>query len=284
MKDFAPWSVEEPQGYRGHVEVLIGNHHFQSMYPLAMKERAASRSHGVAGVFCIVGVPRSFAEPFVHDSIQRNLIGALNFTEKQHVMVLEVDEPAEATAGVRLQDLQKAFTIVHPHVLVTLPFRPEGNPPHRLCNESWSATEANCNAQFRSLEFCMDIVRTIESRRSAPFDWVVRVRPDMFFATSMGDIRSYDPSKLHVRKSAYSDVWDGFAIIPRVFADVYFSARFHAATKYCWVESRGRKILSGACEHRLTRHLTRHHVPLDPIAAGLFFSGRALRRLLQPKE
>merc|ERR1712166_800639 len=84
----------------------------------------------------------------------------------------------------------------------------------------------------------------------------------MLFHASIGNIQAYDPSKVHVRQSGWSDVWDGFAIIPRQFAEIYFSTRFSAATDYCWVYSRLRPVKSGECEYRLTKHLHRNHVPL----------------------
>ena len=161
-----------------------------------------------------------------------------------------------------------------------------GHPNGRKCHEKYPMS---CNAQWRRLEVCMEQLESIEcagvafragelrKSRGAPVDWVLRVRPDMLFRASApwfvdrcgqpwpsGTSGSFMHSgctcpwaagptctPLAVCFQGCSAVEDTFAIIPRQFAEVYFSTclgvdrdrctefrRQYDGTEYCWVSPR----------------------------------------------
>ena len=151
-----------------------------------------------------------------------------------------------------------ALDTVAPDVVVNLPVHVEGHPPDRRCHEKYPMS---CNAQWRRLELCMDQVESFEKSRKSPVDWVLRVRTDMLFSVPIGDIRIFDPSKLHLPMGSWTDAHDTFAMIPRRFADVYFNTRHYGGTDYCWISPR-ENIRSDDCCHRLKLQLLKHQIPV----------------------
>merc|ERR1711874_949735 len=99
-------------------------------------------------------------------------------------------------------------------------------------------------------------------------------RPDLVFNGSLGDIRAYSPEGIHLRKPAYTDTDDRFALVPRHLADVYFSTRLSRAAEYCWVSSKWHGFQTGDCEHRLQEHLRQNRVRVTPLPVALFFTAR----------
>lgn len=270
----------------GRPELLYGLYRKQFIYSMAMSERAEAAAEAAgpearrpSGAFCIVGKPRKFVLPAVWQAMRRNLIDALNFTDSRNIYVLHLKATSflQKTHHLldgeppRLDELTDGLAAIRPDILLTTPVDIEGDPPHRKCNATWVIT---CNAQFRSLELCFDQVQLLERHQGRKFDWIVRVRPDVYFNTSMGDILAYNSSAIHVRKASFTDVWDGFAMIPRHLAQTYFSTRKNGgASEYCWVASRGRNAMSSDCEHRLDAHLRRQRVPVERIPIGVFLGG-----------
>jgi len=258
-----------------------GNHYKLIVYERAMRERALANPgrRGTAAA-CIVGMPRTFAWPEVHNSIRRNVLDSLGFEDTANIYVLQLERASDEdengahwfdVAEQRgLEDLAEGFAAIPPEVLITVPIHREGHPPHRRCNWTWGLA---CNALWKSLELCMDQVRMLESVRGFQFDWVLRLRTDIFFNGSLGDIRAYSPSRIHIRKPRYLDIDDRFALIPRQFADVYFSTRLSAASDYCWVSS-DRGFTIGDCEFRLQEHLRRSGVVVEPLPIELYFTAR----------
>merc|ERR1712154_78664 len=152
-----------------------------------MEERVKGVSEReVDGAVCIVGLPRTLPRKEVYSSI-RNVLLALNFTKLLHIFILHPERPGllnedtyrfDAEAPPTLEELLPAFTAIPPHVLLTVPIPREGHPAHRKCNATWWNS---CNSEWKSLELCFEQVKLLERLRGHPFDWVVRMRPDLWF-------------------------------------------------------------------------------------------------------
>ncbi|CAE7936499.1 unnamed protein product, partial [Symbiodinium necroappetens] len=135
-------------------------------------------------------------------------------------------------------------------------------PPDRKCHVKYPPA---CNAQWRRLEMCMTYVLALEQQRHQPFDWVIRVRTDMFFSKPVGNIRVFDPDKVHLPVGSWTDPHDTFAMLPRRYAAIYFSTRQYAGADYCWNYSR-ESVRSDDCCYRLRLQLEKHQVPVKRFA------------------
>lgn len=213
------------------------------------------------GAICMVGQPRTFPMSRVYLSLHHNLIKSLGFTELAIIYIFDLsftDSASYKTPIIELDDLATPFALMPPTVLVTEPVNFEGHNPNGTCALQWPF---GCNAQFKSLEMCLEQVRWLERSRGSHFDWIVRVRPDLRIPMPLDDIRTYSASAVHGVIEWSNNLWDGFALVPRSYADVYFNARQFGATEYCWLQHELPKMYEyDACCTRLLMHLQANDV------------------------
>eukprot|EP00435_Cladocopium_sp_Y103_P022827 s3628_g5.t1 len=252
----------------GDPQLLQGTLHKERLYDLARQEleMKVDASQEVSGVICIAGHLRSFGEREVYQNLRKNVIESLRFTALRTVLISEfgasAPEEERQNPWRSWKDVASALDTVAPDVVLNFPVHVEGHPPDRLCHAKYPMS---CNAQWRRLELCMEQVEIFEKSRQAPVDWVLRLRPDMLFSVPLGDIRIFDPQKLHLPMGSWTDAHDTFAIIPRHFAEVYFSTRQYGGSDYCWISPR-ESIRSDDCCHRLKLQLQKHHIPVKRFA------------------
>lgn len=268
LDDLADRFLEHPDLHADFLEVAEQSNVLPQIHARAMQEALRLLPHSarlktVSGVLCIVGQPRTLHQPEVYKSLRSNLIDALNFTAWLAIFVLDFghnEKSAVKNPKLTIADLAEVFEAIFPSVLVTTAAKREGPNPNGTCAPRWSL---GCNAQFKDLEQCWRQVGLQERQRGARFDWVVRVRPDIRLTYPLGNIRTYDANMVHAKFPLYTGVvWDGFALIPRRYADAYFSARQYGGTEYCWLHSPPSKGVAD-CELRLTLHLHDKNVPVS---------------------
>lgn len=168
--------------------------------------------------FCLRGGVRSFIEPVVYESIRDNLTDALAASESYFFYVLNMTYSAcqwcgqqDGAGHLSFPDLVAPLTVLPPAALVLEP-RYRGTATaldFERCTDSGIP-------QWAGLRMCGDLVETFERQVDWKFDWFVRLRPDVRFHHPLANIRSYDPSRIHVAHRPWSDVNDGFALVPRV--------------------------------------------------------------------
>jgi len=82
-----------------------------------------------------------------------------------------------------------------------------------------------CHKQLEKLRTCFSLIQTSEAATGTPFDWLVRLRPDMQWHAPVGFLHTFDKQSVHLvlrRGSSYNDPHDNFALVPREFGKAYF--------------------------------------------------------------
>lgn len=133
---------------------------------------------------------------------------------------------------------------------------------HMACNGSvprkWPPA---CNRQFAGLELCYEQVQQYERHSGQTFDFIYRIRTDLLFFADVGDIRVFGEG-IHVDMATFkTGVNDEFAIIPRRYAEDYFSTRSYAPCLPQQTWDNGLCDTDG-CQCRLRYHLNARGAPL----------------------
>eukprot|EP00439_Symbiodinium_sp_Y106_P040594 s274_g4.t8 len=281
----------------GSITIRSGVELEETIHNLATKELEAALptpfTH-VTGAACIVGHLRTLGNPLVYQNLRQNALDSLHFSELRTILVTEfgnsVPENVSASLAEELRsknptrswrEVAHALEAIAPDVILNVAVAEEGDPPDRKCSDTYPRS---CNAQWKRLELCMAQVLTMEQQRGKPFDWVIRLRPDMHFSVPLGDIRIYDPDHVHLPVGSWTDPHDTFALLPRRFAPIYFSTRQYGGTEYCWVSPR--EVRSDDCCHRLKLQLEKHQVPVKRYAHELVSSRYLVRpdTFVEPTE
>eukprot|EP00439_Symbiodinium_sp_Y106_P032875 s274_g3.t3 len=200
----------------GSLSLITGTQHKEHIYDQAIREKEAQLpvpAPAVSGAVCIAGHPRSIGDPKVYQNLRTN----------DTWLCCELDQnPRRSWA-----DAADALKVISPDVVVNIPVLLEGPPPDRECHVKYPPA---CNAQWRRLEMCMTHILALEQQRNKAFDWIIRVRTDMFFSKPVGNIRIFESHKVHMPVGSWTDPHDTFAMLPRRYAAIYFST---PASQHC---------------------------------------------------
>ena len=202
------------------------------------------------------GSPRSFVTPFVHESIRVNLIDALcppqSCERRIFVRISSSDNIHQGADG-------RAIKNAHGHTLSLPPSRirkiehavgrlvldpaSAGKELHVRWTSS-TAEEEKAEMRMYFDDFRHKIFRELDPRRYSMnfhrwmsyhmarqyetahgiiFDWVVMARMDMLWGSPIQHISYWSPDKIWFMDRWYTGLPDVFALIPRKFAEAYFS-------------------------------------------------------------
>lgn len=204
--------------YRYHLEA--------SAERMRLRADAPESAAPVRVAFCIRGGVRSFPEPEVYQTIRDNLVAALGASESRIFYVLNLTDTSctwcneQKVVSVDFSALAAPFAALPPAALVL-------EPPRR--SPASAADFGRCRSaallpQFDGLWTCYRLVEEYERLSGVRFDWLVRTRPDLKVVQPLGNIRSFDPTRIHVLHREWFDVSDRFALIPRALVEEYLSA------------------------------------------------------------
>ncbi|CAJ1330466.1 unnamed protein product, partial [Effrenium voratum] len=117
----------------GRPTLVQGTLHKEQIYDRAMREleQAVDRTSKTSGLLCIVGHLRSFGEEVVHQSLRKNVIDALGFSEQRTVLVTEFgrhtpQEEQSQNPWRSWAEMAPALEAVAPDVVVNVPVQVEG--------------------------------------------------------------------------------------------------------------------------------------------------------------
>ena len=177
--------------------------------------------------FCITGKLRSLANEVHRRNFLTAFYNPIKSFEPDTFFNLDRTEQTENTAVLKI--LEDTFKPVDLSVVDI------------ECNFSW-CTNTRCistgYSQFKRMAMCMEKIESHENSLNFKYDFVVRVRPDLLFQTSLphaicwlnlrrdvvwdSDTLFFDDQKVQVRRASEVDfLIDTFKILPRELATDY---------------------------------------------------------------
>jgi len=226
---------------------------------------------------CIVGGVRGFPDPKAYKSLRDNFINEFLPPEEKETVVLhnffymslqdesiysirEIEDglsyvgPFETFIVSDIHDIPETGCTTNPNV-----FPKTGGPAFAF----WAQSKKN--------HACLDRIREQEKIQGWRYDWIIRNRPDLVWASpSPVTIHTASRTKISLRKypPGWLSVSDHWAVIPHQLADTYFSshnAYFNCTTyedikQHCPGHPFGGDFYS---ECYLAKWLRDHHVEYD---------------------
>ena len=216
---------------------------------------------------CFSGHVRSFMHPHIREYTRRRLVDGLECETVDVFFYLALEETHE-TGARKAWDYFTRPPVISPQEVcnAALEFNPIVTVLHRdgaafLQNDCGEDSRPDIVLpQLYKTAACFGLIESAEHTRTSmgqrPYDWIVRVRPDLAWVGTIAPLYSFRKDRVYL-PGHFWPVGDMFAIVPRHLARSYFRAidSFYDCTS-SWVPP---PHLTNVRANIETRHCTQLH-------------------------
>lgn len=221
---------------------------------------------------CIVGHARSFYRPSVHNSIARNLLQPIagNSTTLEvffHIGLRDIAKVSNATALTSRSETREAAEAMKPVVLSLYddPILQLNMTQHNSCSGGMEHARRVYPPALLRASQCMALVRDFETKNNFRYDWIVKTRPDIAIGDPVTPLSKLRPDRIYINEHipgtstpAFQTIRelyprnaakllgkpfaDHIAMVPREYADVFFSS--HLAAGECLTQIQKSRLVN----------------------------------------
>mmetsp|Transcript_39005 Transcript_39005/g.69264 ORF Transcript_39005/g.69264 Transcript_39005/m.69264 type:complete len:501 (-) Transcript_39005:4-1506(-) len=244
-----------------------------------------------SAAICITGGVRTFTMPQVYRSLKDNVVNSLNSRMTKLFLVINLTSSSSHSCEHRnhlsfefqttYSDLFAAFDALGQNLIASVEIEPGCCWPklgNGLQYSDCFFDGITAPAIWRAKQACATQVVEYEQTYDKRFDWIMFVRPDLYWQFPIGDIRHFEHGHMYMSLHSLTDLDPRWALVPRELTSVYTSAfsltnpDTDAHEYFCLTISEAMEIRlerqdnrSSSCDDggpgcTLKRHLVKHNV------------------------
>jgi len=191
----------------------------------------STQTHSRTIAVCIAGAARSFPEKKVFQSIRDNIVAVWNADVFAAIDLIDHSRKSSIKkyltySRIKREDLDiplAALNITSQHFVLV-----SGNCTQTINGRVTTFPQNQVGHQIWIQILCYEKIKEEEERRKQKYEWIVRARPDVAYFLPVPPLLEFSNDRIYIENHGSNKRYPGdmFALIPREFADDYFTKRF----------------------------------------------------------